>query len=104
MPSNYVLLEKVTVGAAGAASVTFTSIPQTGYTDLVVKMSARSTSGADWNSVSFNGSSTVLMPLVFSDGVASAGLTVSNSTSILLSTSTICWLLVMLCSSMNLYF
>jgi len=45
MPSaNYVLLEKITVGAAGASSVTFSSIPQTGYTDLVVKASARSDS------------------------------------------------------------
>ena len=43
MAANYVLLEKITVGAAGAASVTFSSIPQTGYTDLDVKMSARST-------------------------------------------------------------
>ena len=35
---SYVLLEKITVGAAGASSVTFTGIPQTGYTDLVVKV------------------------------------------------------------------
>ena len=43
MTANMVLLEKITVGAAGASSVTFSSIPQTGYTDLVVKGSARST-------------------------------------------------------------
>ncbi len=42
MPANYVLLEKITVGAAGAANVTFSNIPQTGYTDLVMKMSTRS--------------------------------------------------------------
>jgi hypothetical protein len=42
MPANFVLLEKITVGAAGASSVTFSGIPQTGYTDLVVKASARS--------------------------------------------------------------
>ena len=41
MPANYVLLEKITVGAAGASSVTFSGIPQTGYTDLVLKISAR---------------------------------------------------------------
>jgi hypothetical protein len=41
MPANYVLLEKIVVGAAGAATVVFNSIPQTGYTDLVVKVSAR---------------------------------------------------------------
>jgi len=41
MPANYVLLEKITVGAAGASSVTFSGIPQTGYTDLVLKTSTR---------------------------------------------------------------
>ena len=45
MPANYVLLEKITVGAAGASSVTFSGIPQTGYTDLVVKASTRGDSG-----------------------------------------------------------
>ena len=43
MPNTYTLLETISVGAAGAASVTFNSIPQTGYTDLVIKASARST-------------------------------------------------------------
>jgi hypothetical protein len=42
MSANYVLIEKISVGAAGASSVTFSGIPQTGYTDLVVKMSTRS--------------------------------------------------------------
>jgi hypothetical protein len=46
MPANYVLLETVTVGAAGAASVVFNNIPQTGYTDLVIKASARSSLSA----------------------------------------------------------
>jgi hypothetical protein len=41
MPSNYVLLNKQTL-TASAASVTFSSIPQTGYTDLKVVISARS--------------------------------------------------------------
>jgi len=31
---THTLLERITVGSAGAASVTFNSIPQTGYTDL----------------------------------------------------------------------
>jgi len=42
MANTYTLLETITVGAAGAASVTFNSIPQTGYTDLVIKASPRS--------------------------------------------------------------
>lgn len=60
MPANYVLLEKITVGAAGAASVTFSGIPQTGYTDLVIKQSARTTVSSYYNyqSMSFNASGT----------------------------------------------
>ena len=41
---NYVLLERVVVGESGASSITFNSIPQTGYTDLKVVLSARSSS------------------------------------------------------------
>ena len=46
MPANYVLLEKITVGAAGTSGVSFNSIPQTGYTDLVVQASIRSNTGS----------------------------------------------------------
>ena len=58
--ANYVLLEKITVGAAGASSVTFSDIPQTGYTDLVVKVSARDNYSAAWRDlgISFNGLTT----------------------------------------------
>ena len=58
MAANYVLLEKITVGAAGASSVTFSGIPQTGYTDLVVKASVRDNrSGVGSNAIiGFNGS------------------------------------------------
>jgi hypothetical protein len=58
MPANYVLLEKITVGAAGASSVTFSGIPQTGYTDLVVKFSGRSARGGAYEDslkIQFNG-------------------------------------------------
>jgi hypothetical protein len=60
MAANYVLLEKITVGAAGASSVTFSSIPQTGYTDLVIKYSLRFTDAGFSNSALFrlNGSTT----------------------------------------------
>ena len=60
MAANYVLLEKITVGAAGASSVTFSGIPQTGYTDLVIKHSTREsgTNTADSIYMRFNGSST----------------------------------------------
>jgi hypothetical protein len=57
MPANYVLLEKITVGAAGVASVTFSGIPQTGYTDLVVVCSVRGTRAYQFDSaqIRFNG-------------------------------------------------
>ena len=62
MPNTYTLLEQITVGAAGASSVTFNSIPQTGYTDLVIKVSARTayTAGSygDGLNISFNSSTT----------------------------------------------
>jgi hypothetical protein len=58
MPANYVLLGEVTLGAS-AASVTFSNIPQSGYTDLKVAISARGDYAALGSSykLSFNGSS-----------------------------------------------
>jgi hypothetical protein len=60
MADNYILLEKITVGSAGAASVTFSNIPQTGYTDLVLKTSVRTNRAStdDLLNVNFNGVST----------------------------------------------
>jgi hypothetical protein len=57
MPNNYVLLDRVELNAS-AASVVFDNIPQSGYTDLKVVVSARSTSTADWVGMSFNGTTT----------------------------------------------
>lgn len=42
MANTYTLIASTTVGAGGASSIDFTSIPAT-YTDLLVKVSARST-------------------------------------------------------------
>ena len=42
MPENYVLLERTELNAT-AASVTFANIPQTGYTDLKIVLSTRTT-------------------------------------------------------------
>ena len=60
MAANYVLLETITVGEAGASSVTFNNIPQTGYTDLKIVMSSRNDGSAASRNVnySFNGLST----------------------------------------------
>ena len=44
MPANHVLLNKVTLSAS-AASVVFSNIPQSGYTDLKVVASPRNSSG-----------------------------------------------------------
>jgi hypothetical protein len=48
MPENYVLLERTELNAS-AASVTFANIPQSGYTDLKIVMSLRSTVGGGTN-------------------------------------------------------
>jgi len=60
MPNNYVLLERTELNAT-AASVTFANIPQTGYTDLKIEVSGRSTGDnafTTWRDVAltFNGS------------------------------------------------
>ena len=55
----YNLIATTTVGVAGAASIVFSSIPQT-YTDLVLKISGRTNYGAlfDDTIIEFNGVST----------------------------------------------
>jgi len=57
MPLTYYKIASTTVGSGGAASIDFTSIPQT-YTDLVVLMSCRRTvsTGTGQLSLKFNGS------------------------------------------------
>jgi hypothetical protein len=58
MANTYVQIgSTVTVGSGGAASIDFTSIPAT-YTDLVVKMSGRTTysgGGTAYSTFTFNG-------------------------------------------------
>jgi hypothetical protein len=57
MADNYVLLERIELNAS-AASVTFSNIPQTGYTDLKLVMSARSDAASvtGYVTAGFNGS------------------------------------------------
>ena len=58
MPANYILLERIELNAS-AASVTFANIPQSGYTDLKVVMSARADDGSSsfiQAEIRFNGS------------------------------------------------
>lgn len=47
MANTYKALSTVTVGVGGVSSVTFSNIPQT-YTDLVIKMSVRTTRGGTY--------------------------------------------------------
>ena len=56
MANTYTKIASVTVGAGGASSIDFTSIPST-YTDLCIKISGRSTSTSTGSTITFNGSS-----------------------------------------------
>lgn len=78
MPANYVLLATQTVGNGGAASVTFANIPQSGYTDLKIVLSARSTANGGQNvNLTFNSTASG-----YSDKILSGnGATVSSFSS-----------------------
>jgi hypothetical protein len=72
MPANYVLLNRVQLNAP-TTSVTFSNIPQTGYTDLKIVVSARtdSNAGQPWAGLrmSINGStSNLLFKAIYGDG------------------------------------
>ncbi len=61
MPNTFELIASSTVGAGGTANITFSSIPST-FTDLIIKLSARSSDSATSAGVvmQFNGSSSSL--------------------------------------------
>ena len=79
MPANYVLLEKVTLSAT-AASVVLNSIPQTGYTDLKIVVSARDT-GDNQASIKFNSSTTGYSNIRLQGTGSAAQSTTDSSTS-----------------------
>ena len=54
--ATYTLISSVTVGSGGAASIEFTSIPNT-YTDLLIKVSMRCAGSQQWSKLEFNGTS-----------------------------------------------
>jgi hypothetical protein len=67
MANTYTLIQSVAVGSGGAASIEFGSIPQT-YTDLLIKLSLRSTTAVtnrtfylNPNGSSANGTSRILI-------------------------------------------
>jgi hypothetical protein len=72
MPAqNYVLLNRIELNAS-AASVTFSNIPQTGYTDLKIVYSLRSDNGDDYFALTFNGSSSTFTSRDIQGGGTSA--------------------------------
>jgi hypothetical protein len=79
MPNTFELIASSTVGAGGAANITFSTIPAT-FTDLVVKWSLRSTSTSgnlEYVQLRFNGSSAANYT---SRSVYGAGSTVASGT------------------------
>jgi hypothetical protein len=75
MPANYVLLERIELNAS-AASVTFASIPQTGYTDLKIVVSARCDAANTAFKIRFNGTTTNLSTrYLYGSGSAAASYT-----------------------------
>ena len=74
MPDTFVKIASVTVGSGGAASMAFSSIPAT-YTDLLVKISARSTYSGGGNPSLYikpNGSAGSAERRVFGNGSTAA--------------------------------
>ena len=74
--ATYFKIASVTVGSGGASTIDFTSIPQT-YTDLVIKLSARSasTAGATWHWVKIlvnNQSTTYSYKQLYGNGSAAS--------------------------------
>ena len=81
MAANYVLLERIELNA-DAASVTFSNIPQSGYTDLKVVISGRSTVAQLGASLymRFNGSSTTnTIRNLYGNGSSAASQTQSDA-------------------------
>ena len=81
MPTFTQIGSAVTVGAGGAASIDFTSIPST-YTDLAIVLSVRSSSGTDAR-IKFNSSSdsTYSMRSLKGDGSSASSASESSQTS-----------------------
>ena len=82
MAANYVLLEKITVGATTADSVTFSGIPQTGYTDLVIKFSTRDNDAGTFShlGLTLNGDTGSNYTYIMLRGDGSSGVSTSTAT------------------------
>lgn len=83
MANTYVAIASVTVGSGGASSIDFTSIPGS-YTDLVVKLSARTAASVTVQriNISFNSSTTSFTSRVLEAEVPNV-YTYSNTTNLI---------------------
>ena len=82
MPNTFTLIASSTVGAGGAADITFSSIPNT-FTDLCVKLSGRTTGSLSRSEsiyLQFNGVTTSSYSYRFLQGSGSAASSGSGST------------------------
>jgi hypothetical protein len=81
MAQNYVLLERIELNAS-AASVTFSNIPQSGYTDLKLVMSSRAsvTDSSDPYDLifTFNSTSTIASKVLRGDGTTAASNSITD--------------------------
>ena len=82
MPNTFELIASSTVGAGGAASIDFTSIPST-YTDLVLKLSVRNTGTGNVvdGYLRFNGSSSSYGTTRAIQGDGAGASSINNTTS-----------------------
>jgi hypothetical protein len=81
MPNNYVLLETIAL-TQSAASVTFDNLPTSGYTDLKVVVSARSTANGGQNmNLTFNSNTSGYSDRILSGNGSAASSFTSGNTS-----------------------
>ena len=69
--ATYKLIASSTVGAGGASSITFSSIPQT-YTDLLIKASLRGSTTTTTFAVQINGSTVTSVIRLYGSGSSAA--------------------------------
>lgn len=83
MPSSMTLIQTKTVSAGGSATIEFTGIPQTGFTDLQMVYSLRDTSGNTFNNVfvTFNNSTSGYSDKILYSYFSAGVLTTSNTNS-----------------------
>lgn len=79
MATTFTLISSVSVGAGGAADITFSSIPST-YTDLVLCLTGRFSSGAGFSLISLNGSSANFSNRILEGNGSAASSFVNGST------------------------